>query len=161
MKTIVRATALFAATAALVLGAGASSADTAWGPRAGLSFNPDQIALGAHVSLPVATNLYLVPNADVAFGDNAFTIGLHGDLAYRFSGESSVKPYVGGGFSYYNYDVDTPEGFEGDDSFSETGVGILGGVWLNANGSTPFFVEGKLYFSDSMPDFKLMAGVNL
>ena len=158
MKATARLTALFFAAAVVVLAtAPASAQTTAWGPRAGMSFNPDQVVLGAHVQIPVATSLYLVPNADLAFGDDVFTIGLHGDLSYRFAGETSVRPYVGGGFSYYNYDVDS----EGVDSQSETGVGVLGGVWLNANGTTPFFIEGKLYFSDSMPDFKAMAGVNL
>jgi hypothetical protein len=96
-----------------------------------------------------------VPSFDIAFGDDAFTIGLHGDLDYRCDVEGSVKPYVGAGFSYYNYDPD-----EGD-SNSETGVNILGGVWLNSDSSTPFFVEGKFGLSDSMPDFKVMAGINL
>ena len=155
MKAITRGTALFFTAAVLVLAAGPAQAETTWGPRAGMSFNPDQIVLGGHVQFPIATSLYLVPNADLAFGDDLFTIGLHGDLAYRFQSESSVRPYLGGGFSYYNYDSD------GGGSGSETGVGVLGGVWLNANGSTPFFIEGKLYFSDSMPDFKAMAGVNL
>ena len=157
MKATTRVTALFFAAAALALPAGHAMADVTWGPRAGLSFNPDQIVLGAHVQIPVATRLYLVPNADLAFGDNLFTIGLHGDLAYRFATDSSVRPYLGGGLSYYNYDPDT----QGASSASETGVSVLGGVWLNANGSTPFFIEGKLYFSDRMPDFKAMAGVNL
>lgn len=157
MKATVRGTALILVAAVLVLSAGHASADTTWGPRAGMSFNPDQIALGGHVQFPIATNLYIVPNADVAFGDNAFTISLNGDLAYRFGTDGSVKPYVGGGFSYFNYDIDVP----GAGSVSETGVAALGGVWLNANGSTPFFIEGKLFFSDSLPDFKVMAGVNL
>jgi hypothetical protein len=158
MKTFARGAAVYLAAAVLVLVAGNASAQTTtWGPRAGMSFDPDQIVLGAHVQLPIATSLYIVPSADLAFGDDAFTIGLHGDLAYRFATEGSVKPYVGGGFSYYSFDPDQ----EGAESVSETGVGALGGVWLNANGSTPFFVEGKLYFSDPMPDFKVMAGVNL
>lgn len=155
MKSIARGTALLLAATALILSAGHASAETTWGPRAGMSFNPDQIALGAHLQFPIATSLYFVPNADIAFGDNLFTIGLHGDLAYRFSPEGSIRPYVGGGLSWYNYGPDEGE------SASEAGVAGLGGVWLNANGSTPFFIEGKLYFSDSMPDFKLMAGVNL
>jgi hypothetical protein len=158
MKAIVRGTALLLA-AAFTLSAGSAAAETTWGPRAGMSFNPDQVALGAHVQLPLATNFYIVPNADLAFGDDAFTISLNGDVAYRFQSESSVRPYLGAGFSYFNYDFD--EDIPGDDSVSEAGVGVLGGVWLNANGSTPFFIEGKLFLSDELPDFKVMAGVNL
>jgi len=159
MKSIVRGTALLLVAAAFAVSAGSAQAETTWGPRAGMSFNPDQIALGAHVQLPLATNFYIVPNADVAFGDDAFTISLNGDVAYRFQSESSVRPYLGAGFSYFNFDVDT-EG-PGDSSFSEAGVSVLGGVWLNASGSTPFFIEGKLFLSDQLPDFKVMAGVNL
>jgi hypothetical protein len=158
MKAIVRGTGLFL-VAVFALSAGNAAAETTWGPRAGMSFNPDQIALGAHVQLPLATNFYIVPNADVAFGDDAFTISLNGDVAYRFQSESSVRPYLGAGFSYFNFDVDS-EG-AGDDSISEAGVSILGGVWLNASGSTPFFIEGKFFLSDELPDFKVMAGVNL
>jgi hypothetical protein len=155
MKTFARGTVLLFAAAVFVLAAGPASAETSWGPRAGMSFSPDQIALGAHVRIPVATNLSIIPNADIAFGDDLFTIGLHGDLTYSFSAGSSLRPYLGGGFSFYNYDPDNGEGN------SETGVSALGGIWLNADGSTPFFIEGKLYFSDNMPDFKLMAGVNM
>jgi hypothetical protein len=157
MKTPARGIALLLAAAVFVLAAGPASAETSWGPRAGMSFNPDQIALGAHVRIPVATSLSIIPSADIAFGDDAFTIGLHGDLAYSFSAGSSLRPYIGGGFSFYSYDSDN----EGADTNSETGVSALGGIWLNADGSTPFFIEGKLYFSDNMPDFKLMAGVNM
>src|SRR5688572_10729360 len=67
MKSIVRGTALLLVAAAFVLSAGNAAAETSWGPRAGMSISPDQIALGAHVQLPLATNFYLVPNADVAF----------------------------------------------------------------------------------------------
>ena len=157
MKPILRTASLTVAAIAALVVAAPASAQTTWGPRAGMSFNPDQIALGAHVQLPVATSLYIVPSADVAFGDDLFTISLNGDLEYKFASSGSVKPYVGGGFSYFSFDPDT----EGFDSVDETGVSALGGLWLNANGATPFFIEGKLFFSDHLPDFKVMAGVNL
>lgn len=157
MKSIVRGTALLLVAAVVALSAGNAAAETSWGPRAGMSFNPDQIALGAHVHLPLATNVYLQPSADIAFGDDTFTVSINGDMAYRFQSESSVRPYLGAGFSYFSYDLDA----EGVDAIDETGLGVLGGVWLNANGSTPFFIEAKLFTSDRLPDFKLMAGVNL
>ncbi len=140
---------------ALAFGPGNAAAEVPWGPRGGLSFNPDQIVLGAHVQVPAGKTLYFVPSFDIGFGDDLFTIGLHGDMQYRFHSEASARPYLGAGFSYYNFDPD-----EGDGD-SEVGLGILGGVWLNATGSTPFFIEGKFYPSDHMPDFKVMAGLNL
>lgn len=159
MKLSIRTAALaLAAVAALATFAVApAAAQATWGPRAGLSFNPDQVVLGAHVQFPVATQLYIVPNADLAFGDDAFTISINGDLQYRFASSGSVKPYVGGGVTYISYDPDV----EGADSVDETGISALGGVWFNATGSTPFFLEGKLFFSDRMPDFKVLVGLNL
>lgn len=158
MRSYVRGSSFLFGVALIALAAAPASAQVNWGPRGGLSFSPDQIVLGAHVNIPVGSeNFALVPSLDIAFGDDLFTIGLHGDLDYRFQVEGSVKPYVGAGFSYYNYDSDA----EGADANSETGVNILGGVWLNSDSSTPFFVEGKFGLSDTMPDFKVMAGVNL
>ena len=154
MKSLVRGTVLLASIAVLSF-AGPSSADTVWGPRVGMSFNPDQIALGAHLSFPIATGFYFTPNADFAFGDDATTFSLNGDAHYHFSTTGSLKPYLGAGVSYFNY---SPDNF---DSFSETGMNLNGGIWLNGNGSTPFFIEGKFFLSDQLPDFKLMAGVNL
>jgi hypothetical protein len=156
MKSILRTTTSFVAAAVLAAVVAAPvSAETAWGPRGGMSFNPDQIALGAHVALPIATSFYFVPNADFAFGDDATTFSLNGDAHYRFATDSSIKPYLGAGVSWFNY---SPDDF---DSFSEAGMNIHGGIWLNTNGSTPFFIEGKFFLSDELPDFKAMIGVNL
>jgi hypothetical protein len=155
MKHLTRTVSLLLTAAALVLIAPGASAQNTWGPRAGLSANPDQLVVGAHLQFPVATNLYFLPNADVAFGDDVFTFSLNGDLAYRFASDASIKPYVGGGLSYFNYDVD------GGGTFDEIGVGVLVGFWFNSNAATPFFVQGKLFLDDSLPDFKVMAGVNL
>ena len=162
MKAIARGSIRFTASV-LVLGLafavapGNAAADVTWGPRAGFSIDPDQFVLGAHVQVPAGSSLYFVPSLDLAFGDNLFTIGLHGDMQYRFKSEASARPYLGAGFSYYSFDPDS----EGADSNSEAGLSILGGVWLNATGSTPFFLEGKFYVTDDMPDFKIMAGLNL
>ncbi len=153
MKRFIR-TALAMLPLTLLLTAGAASAQTNWGPRAGLSVDPDQLVVGFHVEYPAATNLYFVPNADVAFGDNVFTFSLNGDLSYRIPG-SSARPYVGGGLSYLNYS------FDGGGSGDELSLNVLGGFWANTGGSTPFFLEGKLYFADATPDFKVMVGVNL
>jgi len=155
MKSLARTISLLLATAVLGLTAGAASAQNTWGPRAGLSANPDQLVLGAHLQFPVATNLYLLPNADVAFGDDVFTFSINGDLTYRFASDASIKPYFGGGLSYFNYDPD------GSGSFDELGFGVLLGFWFNSNAATPFFVQGKVFLDDKLPDFKVMAGVNL
>lgn len=148
--------ALLAALALTFTGVSTTSAQTSWGPRAGFSLSPDQFVVGFHAMIPVGSGLYVVPSGDVGFGDSSFTWSLNGDLQYRFSTSGSVKPFIGGGVTYFNLDPDT----EGVDTFSEFGGGILGGVWLNTNGSTPFFLEGKVGLGD-VPDFKFMAGLNL
>jgi len=136
----------------------ASPASAQFGVRAGYSFEPDQVVLGAHYSIPVsAPSLYFIPSGEVAFGDELFTLNANGDLVYRFSTSGSVKPYVGGGVTLAMYDPDA----EGADSQTEFGANALGGIWLNTEGSTPWFIEGKFGLTDEVPDFKIMAGLGL
>ena len=121
--------------------------------------------LGAHDMIPLGTSgLHFVPSAEVAFGDELFTIYGNGDLIYRFSAGGSVKPYLGGGVSAVNYDPDDVE-VDGvtikGESETEVGFSALGGAWFNAGGSTPWFIEGKVGLDDKTPDVKVMVGVGL
>lgn len=163
MKFLTRTAAVaFFASVALF---SASPASAQFGVRAGYSFEPDQVVLGAHYMIPLgASGLHFVPSAEVAFGDSLFTIYGNGDLIYRFSAGGSVKPYLGGGVSVVNYDPDDVEvdgvTIEGE-SETEVGFSALGGAWFNAGGSTPWFIEGKVGLDDKTPDVKLMVGVGL
>ncbi len=162
MKSLTRIAA--AAFLTSVVAFSASPASAQFGVRAGYSFTPDQVVLGAHYMLPIGTSgLHLIPSAEVAFGDDAFTIYGNGDLVYRFNA-GSVKPYLGGGVSVVNYDPDDIEVLgETVDVESDTEVAFtaLGGAWFNAGGSTPWFVEGKIGLDDKSPDVKVMVGVGL
>ena len=163
MKSITRIAA--AAFLASVVAFSASPAAAQFGVRAGYSFTPDQVVLGAHYMIPVGTSgLNVIPSAEVAFGDDAFTIYGNGDLVYRFAAGTSVKPYLGGGISYVSYDPDDIE-IDGEtievDSSSDVAFTAIGGAWFNAGGSTPWFLEGKIGLDDKSPDVKLMVGVGL
>ena len=163
MKAFARiaSASLFAAVVAF----SASPAAAQFGVRAGYSFNPDQVVLGAHYMVPIGTSgLHFVPSAEVAFGDSLFTLYGNGDLVYRFSAGGSVKPYLGGGVSVVNRDPDDVE-VAGvtvkRESKTEVGFSALGGAWFNAGGSTPWFIEGKFGLDDKTPDVKVMVGVGL
>jgi hypothetical protein len=157
----IAAAALFASVVVL----SASPASAQFGVRAGYSFSPDQVVLGAHYMIPLgASGLHFVPSAEVAFGDDAFTMYGNGDLIFRFAAGGSVKPYLGGGASVVNIDPDdievngvTTKG----ESNTEVGFSALGGAWFNAGGSTPWFIEGKVGLDDKVPDVKVMVGVGL
>ncbi len=162
MKSFTRIVA--AAFLASVVTFAASPASAQFGVRAGYSFTPDQVVLGAHYMLPIGTSgLHLIPSAEVAFGDDAFTIYGNGDLVYRFNA-GSVKPYLGAGASFVSYDPDDVE-IAGEtfdvESSSDVAFTALGGAWFNAGGSTPWFLEGKIGLDDNSPDVKLMVGVGL
>jgi len=157
----IAAAALFASVVVL----SASPASAQFGVRAGYSFTPDQVVLGAHYMIPLgASGLHFVPSAEVAFGDDAFTMYGNGDLIFRFSAGGSVKPYLGGGVSVVSVDPDDTEvngaTIKGETK-TDAAFTALGGAWFNAGGSTPWFIEGKFALDDHSPDVKVMVGVGL
>lgn len=146
--------ALFAASAA--------AADTAWGLRGGLTFDPDQVHLGAHLEAgELFTQGYFVPNVEIGFGDHITTIAFNPELVYRFlkRSKSNWGFYAGGGLGINYYKLDVPEGFRGDDSDTELGLNILGGMSRKLSSGNEFFVELKLGVTDEMPDAKITAGL--
>ena len=145
MKRWMRSTLL---TLALVTLA-SSSAFAGLGLQAGLSLDPDDFIAGLNWTLdPLAKNLYLVPSAEVGFGDVTMFMG-NLDLHYRFQTSSKLAPYAGGGATFAFYDFD-------GGSQSEFGGSILGGLMI-----TPQIgLEAKFGLGD-VPDFKFLAKFNL
>lgn len=124
-----------------------------WGPQAGFSLEPSQIVFGFHVVAPVTDRFDIVPSFDLGLGDDLFTIALNGDVRMNLAPESSLKPYVAAGVSYFNVDPDEGEA-QGD-----FGFGVGGGIWLNKGGQTSYYIDGKVGI-DNVPDFKAMLGIN-
>jgi hypothetical protein len=125
------------------------------GPRVGLTINPDQFHVGAHLDLgDLTNNLMMQPNVEIGFGDNVTTVAPSFELDYRFRSDWGVwTPYLGGGVGPVFYS--TKHGH----SSSELGVYLQFGIGKGRSGSQSghFFVEGKLGLADA-PDFKATVG---
>ncbi|MGH7682060.1 MAG: hypothetical protein ACRENN_08745 [Candidatus Eiseniibacteriota bacterium] len=119
----------------------------------GFCTSPDDFMVGLRWTNPLGEdNLFLVPSAEVGFGDVTMIAG-NLDLHYRFKSSSATKFYAGGGVTLNFFD------FDGGSS-TDFGGSILGGILLKANksGKQPFF-EVKLGLGD-VPDAKFIAGLN-
>lgn len=128
-----------------------------WGPRVGVTMDPDQIHFGAHLDFGnFAEHIRFQPNIEVGIGDNLTIIALNFEAAYRFQSRWDVwTPYAGGGLGVNFVSFDS-EGVE-DDSDTEVGFSVLGGIEKGLKNGHRFFLEGKLGLADS-PDFKVTAG---
>jgi hypothetical protein len=133
---------------------------TSAGPRAGLSVNPDQIALGGQLSLNgFAPNWSFDPNVELGFGDDVQVIALNLDGYYHMRlANSDWRPYVGGGLDITYFSVDhVPEW--ADNSDTEIGVNLVGGFIVPTRSDNEWFIELRLGVGD-IPDLKIMTGIN-
>ncbi len=129
-----------------------------WGPRVGVSADPDQAYAGIHLDLgEFARNVRFQPNAELGIGDDAVLLALNVEAAYLFPVQQSWMPYAGGGFGVNFIDVDLPRNAQGDDDDTDFGLSLLGGVQRTRSGAPDIFVELKLGLSDS-PDAKIAVG---
>lgn len=116
------------------------------GLHAGMSVNPDDFLFGVRFkSHPLAEAIFIVPSAEVGFGDITMVAG-NVDAHYVFKTSSDLKPYAGGGFTVNWFDFD-------GGSDTEVGGSILGGVYFNER----MFFEAKVGLGD-VPDWKLVVG---
>lgn len=125
------------------------------GPRLGLTVNPDQFHVGVHFDLgDVASNLMMLPNLEIGFGDNATTVAPSFELDYRFRSDwGAWTPYLGGGVGPVFYSV------KHGGSSSNLGLYLQFGIGKGSSASQSghFFVEGKLGLVDA-PDLKATVG---
>jgi hypothetical protein len=127
-----------------------------WGPRVGLSVNPDQVHFGAHLDFgQFAKHIRFQPNVELGFGDDIDLFTVNAEAAYRFSQQWDVwSPYLGGGLGAnikrYNNNVDR-------DTETDLGVNVLGGIEKGLSSGDRFFVEGKFSLND-VPDVKVTVG---
>ena len=91
------------------------------GPRVAYNFDLEDFAIGAQLSIPIATRLEFYPSFDYYFVDPGSAWGMNADLKYRFSGESLEWLYVGGGLNFTGVDVGT-----NDDT--DVGLNLLAGI---------------------------------
>lgn len=127
-----------------------------WGPRVGLSLNPDQLHFGAHIDFGnFARHVRFQPNLELGFGDDIKLFTANAELAYRFSARWDVwSPYLGGGIGANVKSVDV-----GGDNTSRTdmGVNLLAGIEKGLSSGDRFFIEAKFSLND-VPDAKGTVG---
>jgi hypothetical protein len=114
-----------------------------WGPELSLADDAD-FGIGARMEFDFAGSpLTLIANGDVFFPGNDITwIELNANLIYNFDLASAptVTPYAGGGLNirYASWD----NGSLDNDSDTDPGLNLLGGVRFDAGSISPF-VEAK------------------
>jgi hypothetical protein len=127
-----------------------------WGPRFGVSVDPDQIFFGAHLDYGyVAQHVRIQPNLELGFGDDVKLFTINAEAAYRFSSTWNVwTPYIGGGIGANIKSVDS-----GGSNSSQTdlGINLLGGFEKGLYNGNRFFVEAKVSVND-VPDLKVAIG---
>lgn len=136
--------------------AGARVGFRGWGPRVGLSLNPDQVHFGAHLDFGTfANHIRFQPNFEWGFGDHMSLFTVNAEAAYRFSSLWDVwTPYLGGGLGPNIKSIDNA----GDgDSQTDLGVNLLGGIEKGLSNGDRFFLEGKFSLND-VPDAKVTVG---
>ena len=125
-----------------------------WGPRVGLSVNPDQVVFGAHADFgQFAKRIRFQPNVELGLGESFTTLSINGDFSYRFVSKwDSWSPYAGGGvgLNMAFLDGDTK-------NTADFGVSLLGGIERGLSGGGRLFLEAKLGLVDSA-DAKFMVG---
>jgi hypothetical protein len=132
-----------------LLCASKANAQVSYGVRAGVSADPDQFVVGAHLETkPLIEHLTFRPNFEAGFGDNATVLAFNFEFAYRI--DLNKKPwwiYIGAGpAAVYSHEDNGGSDFGG-------GFNILVGVQHRKG----LFAEIKVGTIDS-PDFKFMVG---
>jgi hypothetical protein len=127
-----------------------------WGPRVGVSINPDQFHFGAHLDFGnFARHVRFQPNLELGFGDDMKLFAVNAEAAYRFSSTWDVwTPYLGGGIGANIKSVDS----EGENhTQTDLGVNLLGGIERGLANGDRFFIEAKVSLND-IPDAKVAVG---
>lgn len=124
-----------------------------YGPRLGVSVDPDQVVIGAHASLgQLAPHVRFQPNLELGLGDDITLFEVNADVHYRFQNNWDVwNPYAGAGLGVGFASID------GGDDQSDLQVHLIGGVEKGVS-SGAFFGEIKFGLSDETPDFKFLIG---
>ena len=120
-----------------------------WGPRIGLSDDPDQVVIGAQFNLgELIDNLRFQPDVQLGFGDDQTTIYATAAAYYRFKVDGNFTPYAGGGIGLGFVDRDLPATSSADDTEFEIGLKATGGIEWFLKNNKAIFVELSLGFSD-------------
>jgi opacity protein-like surface antigen len=125
-----------------------------WGPRVGVSFDPDQVWGGVHFNLGYfARDVRFRPTISMGFGDDITLIQAMAEAHYIFSKVQVWKPYVGGGIGIDWIDSDDDD--DDWDSDTEIAFAAVGGVETKLRSGILMGFEGRIGFGDADPDVML------
>jgi len=146
----------------VVLAFAASAPAVSWGPRVGLSSDPDQIIGGVHFDAGyLAKDVRIRPSVQVGLGDDVFTLAGAGAVHYEFGDVGGDwRPYVGGelAFIYYNFDVPNIPGVNIDDDDTELGLSAAGGIEKTLSSGSVLQLELRIGIIDETPDLQFHVG---
>jgi len=130
-----------------------------WGPRVGMTINPDQIHFGAHADFGnFADHVRVQPSLEIGFGDNLTIFAINLDAQYRFASTWDVwTPYLGGGPGILFVSIDSKNDKIDGTTDTEFGLSAVGGIEKGLANGQRFFLEARLGMIDA-PDLKFTAG---
>lgn len=123
-----------------------------WGPRVGVSLDPDLVHFGAHLDFgQLANRVRFQPNAEFGFGDDTKLFTFSAEATYWFRERWKVwEPYFGGDVGVHIENV-------GNKSHTDIGLSVLGGFEKEIANGDRFFVETKISLNDA-PETKVTVG---
>jgi hypothetical protein len=141
--------------------AGAATAQTkdglgfrGWGIRGGLSIDPDQIFVGAHINAgQFAKRVRFQPSFEIGFGNDLVVGSVNLDALYTFRARG-WQPYLGGGLGIALIDAD--RNGRGDDFNVEAGLNLIAGFEYGTH--RLLLLELRVGVGD-IPNFKVTAGI--
>jgi hypothetical protein len=146
MTTVLLGCGLLTAAVPAQAQSGIGDDTSPWGLRVGLASDPDQGVFGVNfLETQIGERLFIVPHADIGFGDDAVVIQGVAGVHYRFVVDAKVRPYAGGGIAVGWIDYDRPNNSDAD--FEIAGRGTGGIIWA-LSGGTEMFAEINLIFGD-------------
>lgn len=121
------------------------------GPHFGYNFDMDRALIGAHMLLPLSTEVELYPAFDYYLVNSGTRIGLSGDLKFRMPTGYGSAFYLGGGVNYQNASASGV-------SSNDTGWDLLFGFESRRGVSHPY-LEGRI-LGHGNTSFQVGAGLN-
>lgn len=140
---------------AIALSASFGTANAAgWGPRLGLTMDPDQVHFGAHMDAGyLADQFRFQPNFEMGIGDDLTVAAFNFDMLYLFTTRwDAWAPYLGGGPGANIVDSDGRR-----DADLEAGLNLVGGVERGLSSGGRFLTELRFGLIDT-PDLKWTVG---
>ncbi|MCB0265155.1 MAG: hypothetical protein KDE52_01400 [Calditrichaeota bacterium] len=118
-------------------------AQTRFGIRTGVYTDVEDAFIGGDLLIPYTNRVYLNPNIEYVFVDEATLMTLNFDGHYDFPANRGTQFWAGGGLG-----VIVVNGDGDNDSSTDVGVNLLGGVSFLTRSVLPY-IQGKLILSDN------------